>query len=210
MSDVKDLVDIQSLRDDILIIISECKNNIDIIDNVLNDLVDAYKLGKVVFNIPTQLFMYKYKLFCEGILDIDKEKGEKYIKHLGDKKIKKESYILLEIIERIEEEEKISFIVDIFKARVEMKLNDIEYRRMLIYVSQTLYADLEYMRKSIKDDEILVDREELEGLYKGGWLKLAPMGKQYISKDGVICCLYIDLAKKFCEITSRTESFNDY
>ena len=192
-------MDIQLLGDNIINLISDCKQPLEMLDDITSDISSGYNLYKSLVDIPTKFYMYKYKLFCKGIQNIRAEDGEAYIDYIGEEKVKKESYILLEIIARIEEE-KLNYIICIFKARVKLRLSDNEYRRLLIYVSQTLYSDLEYMRKNLTSNLVVIDCEELEGLYKSGWLIVTPPGKQYINSESKLCCFYIELAKKLSDI----------
>ena len=107
---------------------------------------------------------------------------------------------MLEIINQIEEQEKVLYIAKIFKARVEGKLGDIEYRRMLVYVNKTLYLDLNYMIDNIANRDVLLNTIEYEELYRNGWLNLAPIGRQSINKESKILCSFNELAIKFCEL----------
>ena len=162
---------------------------------------DAYKAIKFFVSIPTRLYMWKYQQFCSGLHKIDKEEYAKYLQHIGREKVNKEIYIILGIIEKIEEDEKIEYIDNIFKARVENMIDENTYRRLLIYVSRTPHADLLYMRRHISTDAVPLDSIELEGLLSNGWLNIVPIGKQSIGNESISCC-YNQIAFKFYEIVN--------
>lgn len=191
---------VNSLVNDLVMRISAVRDYFDVCIETFEELSTWYERYKKIKDIPTRLYMYKYKLFCQGIHDINKEDGEKYINKIGREKIKRESFILLEIINQIEEQEKVLYIAKIFKARVEGKLGDIEYRRMLVYVNKTLYLDLNYMIDNIANRDVLLNTIEYEELYRNGWLNLAPIGRQSINKESKILCSFNELAIKFCEL----------
>lgn len=172
----------------------------DEVQEATEDTLKVYQAIKFIVSIPTKLYMRKYKQFCLGLHTIEKEDYDEYSRRIGKEKVKKETYIILEIIERIEEDEKIEYINKIFKARVDNKINAIEYRRLLVYVSRTLYADLLYMKEHIADDLIPLNSIEESGLISNGWINIASTGAQKIHEDAPLYCRYSQIAFKFCEL----------
>lgn len=176
------------------------KNLVDEIKAGAEEISFVYKAGKFIISLPTRIYMNKYAQLCQGVIgSITPEEGQKWLKRIGKEKFSNESYILLNVLNSIEEDEKILFITKVFKALVKDDLTFDEYRRLIIYISKTIYSDLKYMVDNITYDKIYFS-EELNGLVCNGWLIRMSNGNQESHKDSSDLYYYGKIAHKFCEI----------
>ena len=114
---------------------------------MLSDTFKLLQTLKKVASIPTKLFMHKFDRYCRGLTQIPLNKRQYYIKKLGSKAINKENIFILNVINRIEDEDKLDFLVKLFAARLDTEIDDdCEYRRLVIMVDRTMFADLIYLK----------------------------------------------------------------
>ena len=74
------------------------------------------------------------------------------MKLLGKEKFNKESVFVLNVINRIEENEKIPLFLKILNAKMDGFIDDNEYHRLMILTDRTLYSDLLYLKDNITED----------------------------------------------------------
>lgn len=139
----------------------------------LSDAVKGLKIIKSVASIPTQLFIRKYEKFCRGLIQIPLEKRQRYIRILGAEMRKREGNFILNIINRLEEEEKIPFVLALLEAGMAEMISLDEYRRLAIMVDRTLYSDLLYLKNHITADPVMLQTESDYGLASSGLLVTA-------------------------------------
>ena len=144
--------------------------------STLSDVVGLFKAARKIWNIPTNLYLNKLEQYCRGVSEIPIEKREKYIKLVGSKKVNKDNTFVLNMVNRVEEEEKIAFFVALWAAKLDHVIDDPEYRRLMILVDRTLYSDLLYMRDHITENPVPLKTTSDFGLVSSGILISAGLG----------------------------------
>lgn len=139
----------------------------------LSDAIKGYKAIKAISSIPTKLYLYKFDKFCKGLYEIPIEKRQAFIQKLGHHKFNQESYFILNSINRIEEEEKIPFLVKLLDARTDGIIDADEYRRLTILVDRTMYSDLVYLQHHITSNPVALSTDSDYGLVASGLLVTA-------------------------------------
>lgn len=95
------------------------------------------------------------------------------MKLLGKEKFNKESVFVLNVINRIEENEKIDLFLRLLSAKMEGTIDDNEYHRLMILTDRTLYSDLLYLKDNITSDPVKLSSDEDYGLVASGLLVTA-------------------------------------
>ena len=132
------------------------------------------QVGEAVYGaIPTALYMKKFERYCKGLTTIPLEKRQKYMKLLGKEKFNKESVFVLNVINRIEENEKIPLFLKILNAKMDGFIDDNEYHRLMILTDRTLYSDLLYLKDNITEDPVKLNSDSDYGLASSGLLVAA-------------------------------------
>ena len=135
--------------------------------------IKILKTTQKIASIPTSLFMRKFEQYCKGLAMIPLDKRQKYMKLLGKEKFNKESVFVLNVINRIEENEKIHLFLKLLSAKMEGIIDDNEYRRLMILTDRVLYSDLLYLKDSITNDPVKLSSDEDYGLAASGLLVTA-------------------------------------
>lgn len=177
----------------------------EVLSQIGESLCEAVKFLKAtqkIANIPTVLYMNKFENYCKGLTDIPLEKRQKYVLQLGKDKFNKESVFVLNVINRIEETEKISLFLKLLSAKMDGILTDTEYRRLMILTDRTLYSDLLYLKDNITADPVRLNTDSDYGLVASGLLVAA--GNEWIedleSTDNGVRFNYTYAAKKMVSI----------
>ena len=172
------------------------------IGEAVSETVKILKTVKKVAGIPTALYMKKFERYCKGLAEIPLEKRQKYMKLLGTEEFNKESVFVLNIINRIEENEKIDFFIKILNAKMDEIIDDSEYHRLMILTDRTMYSDLLYMKDNITDDPVKLSSEADYGLVASGLLVNA--GNEWVGlmdgEDNGVRFNYTLAAKKMAQI----------
>lgn len=84
---------------------------------------------------------------------------------------------VLNIINRIEENDKIDFLLRLLEGILDGEIDDITYRRLMVPVHRTLYSDLLYLKDHVTKKPIEIGGREEFGLAASG----------LISSDGLGC-----------------------
>ena len=77
------------------------------------------------------------------------------------------------VIQKIEEKEKIPFLLKLLEAQMYNIIDLTEYRRLMILVDRTLYSDLLYLKDHITADPVALHNEADYGLAASGLLVTA-------------------------------------
>jgi len=173
---------------------------------VLSDAVKGLKLLKSVASIPSKLYLRKFEKFCRGLVQIPLEKRQHYMKTLGREKFNHESVFILNVINRIEEEDKLPLLIKLIDARTEEIITSDEYRRLTILVDRTFYRDLLYLEHNVTADPVALRTDSDYGLVASGLLVTA--GSEWINdfkneenpSDTGIRFNYTSSAKKLAQI----------
>lgn len=164
--------------------------------------VKSLKAMKKIAGIPTALFMRKFERYCKGLTKLPLEKRQKYMKLLGKEKFNKESVFVLNVINRIEENEKIDLFLRLLSAKMEGVIDDNEYRRLMILTDRALYSDLLYLKDNITNDPVKLSSNEDYGLTASGLLVTA--GNDWVedmdAADNGVRFNYTSSAKKMALI----------
>ena len=115
----------------------------------LGEAVKTLKALKTLASIPTKLYLRKFEKVCRGIYSIPLDKRQKLIKKLGRERFSQESVFILNVINRIEEDDKLPMLVRLLEAQAEGIIELAEYRRLTVLVDRTLYSDLLYLQHNI-------------------------------------------------------------
>lgn len=144
--------------------------------STISNVVGLFKATRKIWNIPTNLYLNKLEQYCRGVSEIPIEKRKKYIELVGSEKINKDNIFVLNMVNRVEETEKIEFFVTLWTAKLDQVIDDSEYRRLMILVDRTLYSDLLYMRDHITEDPVPLKTTSDFGLVSSGILISAGLG----------------------------------
>ena len=87
------------------------------------DIVSELRLLKEVIDIPTKLFMRKFERYCRGLTEIPIEKRTYYLEKVGKESFNQDSIFILEVLNKIEESEKINIMLSLLKAKFD-EIND--------------------------------------------------------------------------------------
>ena len=87
------------------------------VGEAVSGAIKSLKVAQKIASIPTALYMKKFERYCKGLTTIPLEKRQKYMKLLGKEKFNKESVFVLNVINRIEENEKIPLFLKILNAK---------------------------------------------------------------------------------------------
>ncbi|MBR1892027.1 MAG: hypothetical protein IJ815_00610, partial [Lachnospiraceae bacterium] len=123
----------------------------------VGDAVEALKILKKCYDIPTTIFMYKFRKYCKGLSEIPLGKRQSYLKRTEEISRKKETLFILNVLNKIEDTDKIYMTVRLLEAKMDGEIDDITYRRLLIMTGDTLYSDLLYMRENISHDNFPIN-----------------------------------------------------
>ena len=151
--------------------------------DTLSDAIKGLKALKAVASIPSKLYLRKFEKFCRGLADIPLEKRQRYMKILGREKFTQESVFILNVINRIEEEDKSPLLIKLLHARSGGEISEEEYRRLTVMVDRTLYSDLLYLGHSITADPVALLTDSDYGLAASGLLVTA--GSNWVTAGGL-------------------------
>lgn len=174
--------------------------SVDVLYDV-SDAVGALKVLKKITDIPTLFFKRKFERYCRGIDDIPIDERESYLRKVGKKSFNKDSAFILEIINRIEEEDKIDILLKLLEAKIYGEIDNVTYRRLVLMASHTLYNDLIYLKQDIRSDNFIITTDEQEGLLGNGWIR--NLGAGFLSdndRESKTLFAYNRIAKQFCKI----------
>ncbi|MBD9153312.1 MAG: hypothetical protein EGP77_14175 [Lachnospiraceae bacterium] len=148
------------------------------VGEAVSGAIKSLKAAQKIASIPTALYMKKFERYCKGLTTIPLEKRQKYMKLLGKEKFNKESVFVLNVINRIEENEKIPLFLRILDAKMDGFIDDNEYHRLMILTDRTLYSDLLYLKDNITEDPVKLNSDSDYGLASSGLLVTA--GNEWI------------------------------
>lgn len=140
------------------------------VGEAVSGAIKSLKAAQKIASIPTALYMKKFERYCKGLTTIPLEKRQKYMKLLGKEKFNKESVFVLNVINRIEENEKIPLFLRILDAKMDGFIDDNEYHRLMILTDRTLYSDLLYLKDNITEDPVKLNSDSDYGLASSGLL----------------------------------------
>lgn len=143
------------------------------VGEAVSGAIKSLKVAQKIASIPTALYMKKFERYCKGLTTIPLEKRQKYMKLLGKEKFNKESVFVLNVINRIEENEKIPLFLKILNAKMDGFIDDNEYHRLMILTDRTLYSDLLYLKDNITEDPVKLNSDSDYGLASSGLLVAA-------------------------------------
>lgn len=176
----------------------------------LENTIKTLKILKSVASIPTKLYLHKFERFCREIPDIPLEKRQKFMEKLGHERFQRESVFILNVINRIEEEDKLPLLAKILDACTEGVIPLAEFRRLTMLIDRTLYNDLEYLGQHITADPVVLRTDSDYGLVASGLLVtagnevIADFGSDDDPSDTGIRFNYTTAAKKLASILYGT------
>ena len=172
------------------------------VGEAISGAIKSLKMAQKIASIPTALYMKKFERYCKGLTTIPLEKRQKYMKLLGKESFNKESVFVLNIINRIEENEKIPLFLKLLSAKMDGIIDDNEYHRLMILTDRTLYSDLLYLKNNITENPVKLDTDFDYGLASSGLLVTA--GNEWVEgmdvADNGVRFNYTYAAKKMAYI----------
>lgn len=220
-----ELLEVDSVADSLSTLIEQGAENItsfissDAFTDALNEikelgteLSNALKVVKIIrksASIPNKLFMKKMERYCAGITSIPVAKRKKYVAKVGKKALNKDSVFILGILNKIEELSKIDILIKLFEAKIDEKIDDPTYRRMMLLVDRTMFSDILFLKDNICNDDIKITFVEEENLLATGWLIFDGIGIGTASESGGNLYLYTQTAKQFCNIVFQSNLTTD-
>lgn len=172
------------------------------VGEAVSGAIKSLKAAQKIASIPTALYMKKFERYCKGLTTIPLEKRRKYMRLLGKEKFNKESVFVLNVINRIEENEKIPLFLNLLSAKMEGLIDDNEYHRLMILTDRTLYSDLLYLKDNITENPVRLNTDSDYGLASSGLLVTA--GNKWVEdmdeEDNGVRFNYTFAAKKMAYI----------
>lgn len=163
-------------------LVQDTKEVVGEIGSTLGDAIKAWKMLKSVASIPTKIYLRKFECFCRGVSNIPLETRQKFMKTLGHEHFQRESIFILNVVNRIEEEDKLPLLAKILDACTEGVIPLAEFRRLTMLIDRTLYNDLEYLGQNITADPVILRTDSDYGLVASGLLVTA--GNEFIADFG--------------------------
>ena len=148
----------------------------DIANENISETITLFKTLRSISGIPTQLFLHKFERYCKGLGEIPREKRAAYVRELGKEKFNREGVFILNVLNRIEENEKIDFMLRLLERRLDETLDDTTYRRLMVLIDRTLYTDLLYLKDHVTDRPIEISEAEEFGLVSSGLISSDGLG----------------------------------
>ena len=171
------------------------------------DAVGAIQAFRKVASIPNRLFMNKFVRYCQGLTEIPLEQRQNYSRQLGKEKFNREGAFTLNVLLKIEEKEKVPFLLKLLAAKMSGQIDDDEYRRLMILAHRTLYSDLLYLKDHVTADPVALENEADYGLAASGLLVTAgnDIGTFDDVEENSMRFNYTISAKKLAHILFGTE-----
>lgn len=134
------------------------------------DSVEVLRFIKNTKHLPDKFFVRKFDKFCRGICLIPLKEREKFVNLLSKHETNKDGVLMLDIINKIEEETKIDFLIKLFEARVNGIIDDKMWKRLIVMVNRTMYDDILYLQTQTLDTDFQPDslNNEILGLMTNG------------------------------------------
>lgn len=168
----------------------------------ISETITLFKAIRNIASIPSQLFLHKFERYCKGLGNIPREKREKYIQILGKEKFNREGVFVLNIINRIEENDKIDFLLRLLESKLDGEIDDTTYRRLMVLVDRTLYSDLLYLKDHVTKRPIEIGEREEFGLVASGLISSDGLGWESVTAEQptVLLFRYTPAAQQLAEI----------
>lgn len=150
---------------------------------------------KISVSIREALYARKLYIFVKGIREID-EGATKFSGLLfEDERTRNENALrVLQIIDKIDTEQKIPFIINVTRALLVGSISDIKtYFRIFKAIEENLYEDLIYLKDNVFRKEAIEGNDSVDGLARTGLMVSAGIDgnkdiysqEYYISKLGL-------------------------
>lgn len=174
--------------------------HVDVLEEAAEESLKIYGAIRKAASIPSKLYLRKLDRFMRGITEIPLEKRQKYLLLVSKGQYNKDSVYIPEMINRIEDIEKIDVLLRLFKLRMTEALTDGEFRRMSLMAASTMKEDLTYLTRHITNDSFEISTIQEEGLLLAGWLIYDGMSVGTTEKEGENIYRYTAHAKKILQI----------
>ena len=149
----------------------------------IEGIKEVVQIASAVWDYPSQLFLDKFFRYCKGLVTLSLEERQKYIVELGKEKFNKEKVFILNVLQRIEEQEKIDLLLMLLAERLNGSIDDAEYRRLMVLTDRVLYRDLLYLEDHITADPIILRTDSDYGLAASGLLVTAGSAISSFTED---------------------------
>ena len=186
--------------------LQDAKAITDIANENISETITLFKILRSISGIPTQLFLHKFERYCKGLGEIPREKRAAYVRKLGKEKFNREGVFILNVLNRIEENEKIDFMLRLLERRLDETLDDTTYRRLMVLIDRTLYTDLLYLKDHVTDRPIEISEAEEFGLVSSGLISSDGLGwvSDAAEQPTVLLFRYTPAAQQLAEILFGT------
>lgn len=186
--------------------LQDAKAITDIANENISETITLFKTLRSISGIPTQLFLHKFERYCKGLGEIPREKRAAYVRELGKEKFNREGVFILNVLNRIEENEKIDFMLRLLERRLDETLDDTTYRRLMVLIDRTLYTDLLYLKDHVTDRPNEISEAEEFGLVSSGLISSDGLGwvSDTAEQPTVLLFRYTPAAQQLAEILFGT------
>ena len=186
--------------------LQDAKAITDIANENISETITLFKTLRSISGIPTQLFLHKFERYCKGLGEIPREKRAAYVRKLGKEKFNREGVFILNVLNRIEENEKIDFMLRLLERRLDETLDDTTYRRLMVLIDRTLYTYLLYLKDHVTDRPIEISEAEEFGLVSSGLISSDGLGwvSDAAEQPTVLLFRYTPAAQQLAEILFGT------
>ena len=186
--------------------LQDAKAITDIANENIYETITLFKTLRSISGIPTQLFLHKFERYCKGLGEIPREKRAAYVRELGKEKFNREGVFILNVLNRIEENEKIDFMLRLLERRLDETFDDTTYRRLMVLIDRTLYTDLLYLKDHVTDRPIEISEAEEFGLVSSGLISSDGLGwvSDTAEQPTVLLFRYTPAAQQLAEILFGT------
>lgn len=182
--------------------IQDAKPIADIANESVSETITLFRNVRSIASIPSRLFLNKFERYCKGLGEIPKEKRGRYLQLLGKERFNKEGVFILNVINRIEENDKIDFLLRLLESKLNSEIDDTTYRRLMVLVDRTLYCDLLYLKDHITGNPIEIRENEEFGLAASGLISSDGLGWMRAADEQptVLLFRYTPAAQQLAEI----------
>lgn len=171
----------------------------EVIDESLEKGLKLYRCFKFVASIPDKLYLSKLDRFLRGLVDIPIEKRNAYVERVSKERRNKDCVYILELINRIEDYEKIDVLLKLFELRMQDEFSDYDFRRMMLMTASTMKEDLDYMVEHINDESFKITCIQEQGLLIEGWIMESSLTVILEDEEGNYYN-YTPNAKRYCHL----------
>lgn len=189
--------------------VQEIVDCVELSNEAAGECLKVYGAIRKIASIPSKLYLRKLDRFLRGLTDIPMNKRQKYIERISREQFNKDSVYVLELINRIEDIEKIDVLLKVFTLRMDDTISEGDFRRLMLMTASTMKEDLEFMASNIKEGSFEISDIHEEGLLLSGWIIYDGMSVKTADKEAGNLYRYTATAKSFCKLVWNVDALAD-